>query len=274
MRHVLVFREGLILTNRPARSFDAPLFFTSSCPIQHGPEITFPLNPNSKLAHQRMENGTALMELTPETLGGQPMRNKRRPALACQECRRRKIRCDRRTPCGQCSKANAPSCSYVCDNRTTPTTAPFEAHDTHFSVLQQGAALPLSHDFSTTSLGIETSRTPSITSTHSPSGRDVGPLTGSSADMQPILPSHCLEWNGSAVVGPADMTLDLPLNHDADRLFPPPFQGGIETSIQGMFSKSRYLGQSHWKNFAQPVSREKGSPCLIHGQMLMRDCRC
>ncbi|KAK2752688.1 hypothetical protein FQN54_008066 [Arachnomyces sp. PD_36] len=199
-----------------------------------------------------MEKSIALMELTPETLGGQPMRNKRRPALACQECRRRKIRCDRRTPCGQCSKANVSSCSYVCDNRTTPTTAPFEAQDTHFSVLQQGASFPLPHDFSTNSLGTETSRTPSITFAHSPGGRNTGPLTGSSADMQPILPSHCLEWNGSAVVGPADMTLDLSLNHDVDRSLPTPFQGGTETSIQGMFSKSRYLGQSHWKNFAQP----------------------
>lgn len=32
----------------------------------------------------------------------QPIRRRRRPALSCLECRRRKIRCDRNDPCGHC----------------------------------------------------------------------------------------------------------------------------------------------------------------------------
>ncbi|KAH7139916.1 hypothetical protein B0J13DRAFT_677046 [Dactylonectria estremocensis] len=34
-----------------------------------------------------------------------PAYKRRRPAVACTECRRRKIRCDRTTPCGPCSKS-------------------------------------------------------------------------------------------------------------------------------------------------------------------------
>lgn len=34
-----------------------------------------------------------------------PAHKRRRPAVACTECRRRKIRCDRHFPCGPCSKA-------------------------------------------------------------------------------------------------------------------------------------------------------------------------
>ncbi|KAJ5909070.1 hypothetical protein N7495_001752 [Penicillium taxi] len=40
-----------------------------------------------------------------------PTRRRRRPLAACTECRRRKIRCDRATPCGPCSKSVLP-CVY------------------------------------------------------------------------------------------------------------------------------------------------------------------
>lgn len=38
-------------------------------------------------------------------------RRRRRPAVACVECRRRKIRCDRKVPCDPCSHSNA-ACTY------------------------------------------------------------------------------------------------------------------------------------------------------------------
>lgn len=41
-------------------------------------------------------------------------RKRRRPALSCEQCRRRKVRCDREMPCGPCTKAHpALSCEYV-----------------------------------------------------------------------------------------------------------------------------------------------------------------
>lgn len=45
-----------------------------------------------------------------------PTRRRRRPAHSCIECRRRKVRCDRKEPCGQCVAHKAPSCAYA-DNR-------------------------------------------------------------------------------------------------------------------------------------------------------------
>lgn len=45
-------------------------------------------------------------------------RKRRRPALACEQCRRRKVRCDRGMPCGPCSKTNdASACSYVYEGK-------------------------------------------------------------------------------------------------------------------------------------------------------------
>lgn len=41
------------------------------------------------------------------------VRKRRRPAYSCIECRRRKVRCDRAKPCGQCTAHNTPSCTYA-----------------------------------------------------------------------------------------------------------------------------------------------------------------
>ncbi|RTE84698.1 hypothetical protein BHE90_000757 [Fusarium euwallaceae] len=43
-----------------------------------------------------------------------PAKKRRRPALACEQCRRRKVRCDRASPCNHCSKSSTPEqCTYV-----------------------------------------------------------------------------------------------------------------------------------------------------------------
>ena len=48
------------------------------------------------------------------------VRKRRRPAYSCIECRRRKVRCDRAKPCGQCTAHNTPSCTYVeCHTRAS-----------------------------------------------------------------------------------------------------------------------------------------------------------
>jgi hypothetical protein len=41
-------------------------------------------------------------------------RKRRRPALSCQQCRARKVKCDKEMPCGPCTKAcGSLQCSYV-----------------------------------------------------------------------------------------------------------------------------------------------------------------
>ena len=44
-------------------------------------------------------------------------RKRRRPTHSCLECHRRKVRCDRNKPCGQCVSHKAPSCDYASDHR-------------------------------------------------------------------------------------------------------------------------------------------------------------
>lgn len=40
-------------------------------------------------------------------------KKRRRPALSCEQCRRRKIRCDRGLPCVNCIKSNISPCTYA-----------------------------------------------------------------------------------------------------------------------------------------------------------------
>lgn len=45
-------------------------------------------------------------------------RKRRRPALSCEQCRRRKVRCDRNMPCGPCKKVyGSMDCSYVYEGK-------------------------------------------------------------------------------------------------------------------------------------------------------------
>ncbi|KAI0903382.1 hypothetical protein F4823DRAFT_618764 [Ustulina deusta] len=49
----------------------------------------------------------------------EPPRRRRRPALSCLACRRRKIKCDRANPCARCVATNA-RCTYrLCSSETT-----------------------------------------------------------------------------------------------------------------------------------------------------------
>lgn len=41
-----------------------------------------------------------------------PVRKRRRPALSCIECRRRKIKCDRNLPCNHCKQTKNSECVY------------------------------------------------------------------------------------------------------------------------------------------------------------------
>jgi len=49
----------------------------------------------------------------------QAPRKRRRPALACAQCRHRKVKCDRNSPCGQCTQRKLDSCTYIDNDQST-----------------------------------------------------------------------------------------------------------------------------------------------------------
>ncbi|KAF6821166.1 C6 zinc finger domain-containing protein [Colletotrichum musicola] len=57
--------------------------------------------------------------MDPPALPASAQKKRRRPALACEQCRRRKVRCDRNLPCGTCVRSKNALCTY-----TTQVTPP------------------------------------------------------------------------------------------------------------------------------------------------------
>lgn len=55
-------------------------------------------------------------------------RKRRRPALACEQCRRRKLRCDRKLPCAPCTRSRESlTCSYSPSQLAQESTSDFIA---------------------------------------------------------------------------------------------------------------------------------------------------
>jgi hypothetical protein len=79
-----------------------------------------------------------------------PIRKRRRPALSCAECRRRKVKCDRNNPCGPCMAYKSPTCTYT-DPPATASRASQQSqksnHTTSTSV--SNISTPSTHQSST-----------------------------------------------------------------------------------------------------------------------------
>lgn len=81
------------------------------------------------------------------------VKRRRRPALSCVECRIRKVKCDRRKPCGACSRIKSATCTYRprrigirSQSEGSPeTTSAFarDRHDTNYHTVGHGFTKPL-----------------------------------------------------------------------------------------------------------------------------------
>lgn len=57
-------------------------------------------------------------------------RKRRRPAQSCEQCRHRKVRCDRNIPCGPCTRARSVLHCFYRDRSPSPRSADVESIDT------------------------------------------------------------------------------------------------------------------------------------------------
>lgn len=146
-------------------------------------------------------------------------KKRRRPALSCEQCRRRKVRCDRGTPCATCVQTGAATCSY----------APLPgARRTARSVLltppesSEGGGLDGSYPF----IGKGEWKAEVMQG-----GRNRGEKEGLNVESL-VERIRQLEWQvetGKRPPGPARVE-------------------GEEAPLKGILEKTRFLGQSHWVN--------------------------
>ncbi|KAF2712893.1 hypothetical protein K504DRAFT_423060 [Pleomassaria siparia CBS 279.74] len=179
-------------------------------------------------------------------------RKRRRTALSCVECRRRKVKCNRERPCGPCSKTKSPTCTFRPNSRITPqpTIAPDVAHPRSGS--QHGSSLSSSKtnqdNTCDTDAILNRYIAPGTLGVHGNS--TLGPLSVSNYDSSSQSSALTIR------------TLSARVN-DLEGKLAALSNGGSSKNISylarnspsapaGQFIKSKFYGESHWMNCIEP----------------------
>ncbi|PQE18701.1 C6 zinc finger domain-containing protein [Rutstroemia sp. NJR-2017a BBW] len=178
-------------------------------------------------------------------------RKRRRPALSCVQCRRRKIKCDRNMPCGQCTSSKTSACLYASDP-APPSKKP-----------RVDGQLPPTPS----SIGQESPGNTSGVAHGTENTEGAGfPLTTSSvwAMRQPVIEGPKPSRGEPTTYSPAPAQSDqqtvqalLDRVHKLERMLSEPDHKNsgllamplVKTpGLRGAMSKTRFFGQSHWVN--------------------------
>ncbi|KAH6952686.1 fungal-specific transcription factor domain-containing protein [Fusarium avenaceum] len=164
-------------------------------------------------------------------------KKRRRPALSCEQCRRRKIRCDRSLPCVNCVKSKISPCTYapthVPASRARKATNHAVGADSTSHVPARSAAVDLTRkqSLSDTSARQTSSSIPSSTVGSNSGASTVDALAARVKELEQKLAESCY------ITQPAEGKLWQDEDHQED-----------EAPMKGTVSKTRFFGQSHWMN--------------------------
>ncbi|KAJ4159122.1 uncharacterized protein LMH87_008037 [Akanthomyces muscarius] len=192
-------------------------------------------------------------------------KKRRRPPLSCEQCRRRKIKCDRAFPCNHCSKSSdgGGACTYAPAHTPRSRRKPPSAKAPTSPPRSRAVSLRPAAGATTAHLSIRP--TARATQIHTPDSEEFHrasvwqPLRPSSAsrsgsNARPSAASHGRDEGtetrqtqraaGSTTFDPgleAHQPGNMPRERHHSEYTPPP---------KGSISKGRYFGQSHWMNIA------------------------
>lgn len=203
-----------------------------------------------------------------EDLPGQASSEKRRrrPPLACVACRRRKVRCDRKLPCQNCTRARrATSCTYVSDERLEPREGTQgDSDSTSGRTFDRGDVL------SAPPVGGGNTATGSLHSqSNAPSKGDARTLRDKVQQLEKQLEEVLDARRTNTDTTPGIKLVPLPQRHSGsyservgddlrehDGLRKPdfPMSDYMGPGMRPMLAKSRYLGGSHWMRGISLVS--------------------
>jgi hypothetical protein len=180
-----------------------------------------------------------------------PYRKRRRPALACEECRHRKIKCDRSTPCGPCSRSQSKTCTYQILSGTPPIVRKLPPR-TQLNAIEQNRQQSHEHITSASSY----SRTPSAPASTSSSLVQVPSYNGSltTAEHVQALLNRVQSLEKKLVDATRDGTNGE--SHDAPGAPPTPLVASVKehkTKKKSNYEKTRFCGHNHWMNYIKQV---------------------
>lgn len=194
-----------------------------------------------------------------------PPRKRRRPALSCEQCRRRKIKCDRIYPCGQCLQSKTASCTY------SPDSVPGVGHVNRGGIQKPRQAIQEPRGESTlgrwakengisipnrsrATLAVDPMTAPKdnqSSSTTSPKGltsSDDSRTSLSSPATDPIQ-EFVTEENNKELLGRIlEKLSETKASADGSTVQREEFKFSLEQKdhVRGTVSKTRFFGQSHW----------------------------
>lgn len=148
-------------------------------------------------------------------------KRRRRPALSCEACRKRKIRCDRNVPCNHCTKSPGTVCTYVPQDATSRPSMGLRRLQPAVSL--SPASGPLPENANSNASGSSTADVGTPRSTLSVAGSLVDKVQRLEVQLRQTKPQ----------LGSKD-TQSLPM-------------------LQASLTKSRFFGPSHWMNGATLV---------------------
>lgn len=181
-------------------------------------------------------------------------RKRRRTAVVCNECRRRKIACDRKLPCGQCIQYNS-TCMYhstklLPRGATQPSlvaaanTYTLPPSSTTLDTFRSAEAPPsarLADDLlappSTVNnasgvVPLVHTQTPNLPVVHATATLQISPILGTDTAPQEQNPT----------------SMKTQASRQSQAASSPTTQSCTQPSLNGRFIKSRLFGRSHWMN--------------------------
>jgi hypothetical protein len=199
-------------------------------------------------------------------------RKRRRPALSCVQCRRRKIKCDRNMPCGQCTSSKTSACLYASDP-ASPSKKP--RVDGQFPATPSSIGQDSPGNTSSAAHGADNSdgagfplATSSVWAVRQPMVEGSKPNTGPPATYS-SSPAHSDQPTVQAL---------LDRVHKLERMLSEPDHGNtgllamplVKTpGLRGAMSKTRFFGQSHWVNSFEQVLQTLPHKVLYRAMILM-----
>lgn len=185
--------------------------------------------------------------------GDVPEKKRRRPPLACEQCRRRKIKCDRNSPCGHCTRARLPNCSYAPAHvpasrakRSTPSELPTRSSSGVAQRPVRPAPAPSADPRVVAADGyaVASDSRPVSKASSSVASSNVGSASESSNVDWLVARVHDLEEklaNALHITEPKTNSRLIAAGEDS------------VAPLSGTVSKARYFGNSHWLNITDLV---------------------
>jgi hypothetical protein len=190
-------------------------------------------------------------------------RKRRRPALSCVLCRRRKVKCDRKLPCSQCSQYNNAPCKY-----DDPEVAGLGKHSITRQTLHNSSRVIAANQ----THGVSNSREPILFNNQnisappgfeSRSPSSSAALVPAPAGEHPQSEQHAFEGSlGTSPSQPDSSVQELKdrvqkleaLITSSSKYGPRPSEIDSLTlatnipKLRGNIDKTRFFGKSHWMN--------------------------